>query len=57
MTKKKLTSPLISVKIKKIDHSNNLRSHSKSVKCRSLQTSSMVPDKYYKPISSLCITH
>ena len=54
---KKLTSPLISVKIKKIDHTNNLRSHSKSVKCRSLQTSSMIPDKYYKPISSLCITH
>ena len=53
----KLTTPLISLKVKKINYSGNLRSHNKSVKCRVLQTSSMIPDIYYKPISSLCIIH
>ena len=54
---KKINSPLLSTKVKVVKQTEDAYDPKKCVKTMTLQTSAMIPDDYYKPISTLCIEH
>jgi hypothetical protein len=51
----KINGPLVSLKFKKINIEKSRFLWDKRISSSKLQTSGLVPNEYYKPISKLCI--